>query len=38
MSVGWKTLDTQNNSLTVNLSEDDLHGFSRQAGASHLLA
>jgi len=22
MSAGWKTLDTQNNSLTIDLSED----------------
>jgi len=24
MSAGWKTLDTQNNFLTVDLSEEDL--------------
>jgi len=23
MSAGWKTLDTQNNSLTIDLSEDE---------------
>jgi hypothetical protein len=23
MSAGWKTLDTQNNSLTINLWEED---------------
>jgi len=26
MLAGWKTLDTQNNSLTVDLSEEDLEG------------
>jgi len=23
MSAGWKTLDTQNNSLTIDVSEDE---------------
>jgi hypothetical protein len=45
MSAGWKTLDTQNNSLTFDLSEDDLYyylrglldGYSHEAETGHLL-
>jgi hypothetical protein len=39
MSAGWKTLDIQNNSLTVDLSEnEDLDGYSSEAETDHLLA
>jgi len=46
MLAGWKALDTQTNSLTINLSEEDLDrqllkrqldGYNHKAGTRHLL-
>jgi len=41
--TGWKTLDTQNNSLTIDPSQDDpndhqklRHGYNHKAEAGHL--
>jgi len=47
MSAGWKTLDTQNNFLTIDLSVErrpgrplkrPLDGYNREAETGHLLA
>jgi hypothetical protein len=44
MSAGWKTLDTQNSSLTIDLSEDEgltiktLHKRNNEVETSHILA